>query len=102
MNRGRGKKDRDNRSNGIEILMSDSFAKINPTDPFILAKQAAERSEIDPIPPLDHFVCLLYRRKRELKRGNEMVSVLLAAVKDKELNLEDVIIQSRCFTVSMF
>jgi hypothetical protein len=28
--------------------------------------------------------------------------VLLAAVKDKELNLEDVIIQSRCFTVSMF
>jgi hypothetical protein len=75
MNRGRGKKDRDNRSNGIEILMSDSFAKINPTDPFILAKQAARRSEIDPIPPLDHFVCLLYRRKRELTRGNEMVSV---------------------------
>jgi hypothetical protein len=32
MKRGSGIKDRDDRSSGIEILMSDSFAKINPTE----------------------------------------------------------------------
>ena len=36
---GNGKKDRDDRSRGIEILMSDTFAKIDPTDPFRLVKQ---------------------------------------------------------------
>ena len=34
--RGSGIKDRDD---GIEILMTDAFAKINPTDPLILVKQ---------------------------------------------------------------
>jgi hypothetical protein len=33
----------DDRSRGMEILMAVAFAKINPTDPFILAKQAARR-----------------------------------------------------------
>jgi hypothetical protein len=33
-----GIKDRDDKSNGREILMVDDFAKINPTDPLILAK----------------------------------------------------------------
>ena len=33
----------DDKSSGMEILMSDTFAKIKPTDPFILAKQAARR-----------------------------------------------------------
>ena len=32
MKRGSGIKDRDDRSSGIEILMTDDFAKINPTD----------------------------------------------------------------------
>ncbi len=43
MKHGSGIKDRDDKSSGIEILMSDAFAKINPTDPLRLAKQAARR-----------------------------------------------------------
>ena len=39
-----GIKDRDDRSSGIEIRMADALAKINPTDPLILAKQAARRN----------------------------------------------------------
>jgi len=34
-----GIKDQDERSTGIEILMTDDFVKINPTDPLRLAKQ---------------------------------------------------------------
>ena len=45
-------KDRDDRSSGIEILMSDAFAKINPTDPLVLDNKQCEESEIDPIPPV--------------------------------------------------
>jgi hypothetical protein len=37
MKRGRGVKDRDDKSSGIEIRMADALAKINPTDPLILA-----------------------------------------------------------------
>ncbi len=36
-------KDRYDKSRGIEILMSEAFAKINPTDPLILAQQVARR-----------------------------------------------------------
>jgi hypothetical protein len=43
MKLGRGIKDLDDKSSGMEILMSDTFTKINPTDPSILAKQAAGR-----------------------------------------------------------
>ena len=43
MKRGGGIKGRDDKSSGIEILMAEAFAKINPTDPLILAKQAARR-----------------------------------------------------------
>ena len=38
MKHGSGIKDRDDKSNGIEILMAEAFAKINPTDPLILAR----------------------------------------------------------------
>jgi hypothetical protein len=41
MKRGSGIKDRDERSRGAEILMTDAFTKIKPTEPFRLAKQAA-------------------------------------------------------------
>jgi hypothetical protein len=34
---GRGINDRDDKSSGIEIRMADVLAKINPTDPLILA-----------------------------------------------------------------
>jgi hypothetical protein len=34
MKRGGGIKDLDDKSSGMEILMADAFAKINPTDPF--------------------------------------------------------------------
>ncbi len=37
MKRGRGINDRDDRSSGIEMRMADALAKINPTDPLILA-----------------------------------------------------------------
>jgi hypothetical protein len=44
MKHGSGIKGRDDRSSGIEIRISDTLAKINPTDPLILAKQAARRN----------------------------------------------------------
>jgi hypothetical protein len=44
MKHGSGIKDRDDKSSGIEIRMTDALAKINPTDPLILAKQAARRN----------------------------------------------------------
>ncbi len=37
MKHGRGINDRDDKSNGIEIHMTDDLGKINPTDPLILA-----------------------------------------------------------------
>jgi hypothetical protein len=40
---GNGIKDRDDRSSGIEVLMTDAFIKINPTDPFRLTKQVVRR-----------------------------------------------------------
>ena len=42
--RGSGIKGRDDRSSGIEIRIVEALAKINPTDPLILAKQAARRN----------------------------------------------------------
>ena len=40
MKHGGGIKDLDDKSSGMEILMTESFVKINPTDPLkILAKQ---------------------------------------------------------------
>jgi hypothetical protein len=43
MKRGSGIKGRDDRSSGIEILMVDVFAKINPTDPLRLVKEVPRR-----------------------------------------------------------
>ncbi len=40
MKHGSGIKDRDDRSIGIEIFMTDAFVKINPTDPLRLVKQS--------------------------------------------------------------
>jgi hypothetical protein len=37
MKHGNGIKDRDDKSNGIEILMTEPFSKINPTDPLMLS-----------------------------------------------------------------
>jgi len=48
-----GMKDRDDKSNCIEILMTDGFAKIKPTDPFRFRdsiNKQREEIEIDPIP----------------------------------------------------
>ncbi len=44
MKRGSGIKGRDDRSSGIEIRIVDTLAKINPTDPLILAKQSTWRN----------------------------------------------------------
>ena len=41
MRHGRGITGLDDKSSGMEILMTEVFAKINPTDPLILARHAA-------------------------------------------------------------
>jgi hypothetical protein len=43
MKHGGGIKDPDDKSSGMEILMSEAFAKIKPIDPLILARHAARR-----------------------------------------------------------
>ena len=43
MKHGSGMKDRDDKSNGIEILMSDAFTQINQTDPLRSVKQTVRR-----------------------------------------------------------
>ncbi len=44
MKHGSGIKDRDDRSSGIEIRIAEALAKINPTDPLILANQSDRRN----------------------------------------------------------
>jgi hypothetical protein len=44
MKHGSGIKGRDDKSSGIEIRMVDALTKINPTDPLLLAKEAARRN----------------------------------------------------------
>ena len=65
-----GIKGRDDKSRGVEIRMSDAFAKINPTDPLILTKQAARRnlncSECRRS-PCEHKPCLLLIDKTRAK-----------------------------------
>ena len=39
-----GIKGRDDKSSGIDMHMTDALAKINPTDPLILAKQVVRRN----------------------------------------------------------
>ena len=46
MKRGSGIKVRDDKSSGIEIRISETLVKINPTDPLILTKQAARTSRV--------------------------------------------------------
>jgi len=43
MNPGGGINGLDDKSRGMEILMTEAFAKINPTESLKLAKQAARR-----------------------------------------------------------
>ena len=43
MKRGGGTKGLDDKSSGMEIFIAEAFAKIKPTYPLILAKQAARR-----------------------------------------------------------
>jgi hypothetical protein len=43
MKRGNGIKDRDDKSSCIEILMTEVFVKINPTDPLVLVKKTARK-----------------------------------------------------------
>ncbi len=52
MKGGSGIKGRGDKSIGMEILMSEDFVKINPTDPLILGKQVVRRNELDQIPPV--------------------------------------------------
>jgi len=59
MKHGSGMKDRDDRSSGIEILMSDDFAKIKPADPLRVYKdyldKQCEEIGVDPIPQVVHY-----------------------------------------------
>jgi hypothetical protein len=43
MKRGGGIKGLDDKSNGMEILMTEAFAKIKPTDPLILTRHTERR-----------------------------------------------------------
>ncbi len=43
MKLGGGIKGLDDESSGMEIIMTEAFAKIKPTDPLILARHAARR-----------------------------------------------------------
>ena len=52
MKLGNGIKVRDDGSNGIEILMSDVFDKINQLTPYDYLNQYHEENAIDPIPPV--------------------------------------------------
>ncbi len=47
MKRGSGIQVREDRSSGIEILISEDFAKINPTEPLRLSKQAVPDWSVD-------------------------------------------------------
>jgi hypothetical protein len=49
-----GIKDQEDKSSGIEILITETFTKIKPTEPLRLAKEAVEGNEVDPIPPVVH------------------------------------------------
>ena len=55
MKHGSGIKGRHDRSNGIEIRMSETLVKINPTDPLISAKQAARRN-LNLLGPIGFFL----------------------------------------------
>ena len=44
MKRDSGMKGRDERSRGMEILIAEALAKIKPSEPLRLAKQAARRN----------------------------------------------------------
>jgi hypothetical protein len=43
MKHGGGIKDLDDKSSGIEILMTEAFTKIKPTDPLILTRHVPRR-----------------------------------------------------------
>ncbi len=54
MKHGNGIKDQDEKSSGIEILMTEVVAKVKPTEPSRLPKQESW-NKTDPIPPVFHY-----------------------------------------------
>jgi hypothetical protein len=67
MKRGKGIKGLDDKSSGIEILVADAFAKINPTDdPLILAKQASSTKKTKMTP-----LFFLFLKKKENREGRK-------------------------------
>ena len=50
MKRGSGMNDQDERSREMEIRMSEALAKIKSSEPLILAKPTAQRTEPDQTP----------------------------------------------------
>ncbi len=70
-----GIKDRDDRSSGIEILMTDDFAKIKPTDPFRLTKQVPQS------------VCV-YLEQNKKRRGTRIQNVTLKLWSSGKLKIE--------------
>ena len=55
MKRGRGMKDRDERSRGIEIRLTDVFSIIKPTTPIKLAKIVAKYTDLRKRNLQDHY-----------------------------------------------
>jgi hypothetical protein len=69
-----GIKVREDRSRGIEILIDDTFAKINPTDPLRLAKQTARKKRKFPIPPVLHWTEPLTDASRYMENSRRLKS----------------------------
>ena len=49
MKRWNDRKDRNDKSNGIEILVTEVFVKIYPTDPLKLGQETTRNNQIDPV-----------------------------------------------------
>jgi hypothetical protein len=46
MKHGSGIKDREDKSSGIEVLITESFDKINPTEPLRLGMEVVVRTDV--------------------------------------------------------
>ena len=52
MKHGNGVKGRDDKSSGVEILMTETFTKINPLTLYCYLSKKHEHNKIDPIAPV--------------------------------------------------
>ncbi len=88
MKRGSGIKGRDDKSSSIEIRIAEALAKINPTDPLILAKQAARRNRNcsdSSGNSLAKFICSRIKKKAKAESKNCHAKTMLSLEKPIKL-----------------